>query len=135
MLVSGFASAQTDKYTSAMNKGVTMLDSARDEQSFLAAANYFERGANVETKQWLPIYYVAYANLFSGLTSQDQSKKDAIFDKALEQVSKAEAMSANNSEIFTLKGFAQFMKMSLDPPSRLGLIWEVNAALAQAKAI
>ena len=135
MLVSGFVSAQTDKYTTAMKKGVTMLDSARDEQSFLAAANYFERIANVETKQWLPIYYVAYANLFSGLTSQDQSKKDAIFDKALEQVSKAEAMSANNSEILTLKGFAQFMKMSLDPPSRLGLIGEANAALAQAKAI
>ncbi|MDB5119262.1 MAG: hypothetical protein JWN56_480 [Sphingobacteriales bacterium] len=114
MLISGFASAQTDKYTTAMKKGVAMLDSARDEQNFLAAANYFERVANVETKQWLPTYYAAYANLFTALTSADQSKKDAIFDKVLDQVNKADGISTNNSEILALKGFAQYMKMSVD---------------------
>lgn len=135
MLVSGLVSAQTDKYTAAMKKGVAMLDSARDEQSFLAAANYFERVANVETTQWLPTYYAAYANLYTALTSADQSKKDGMYDKVLDLMNKADGISANNSEILALKGYAQFMKMSVDPPSRLGLIGEANAALAKAKAI
>ena len=135
LLVSGFASAQNEKYTASMKKGVSMLDSAKGSEKFLAAANHFERIANVEAKQWLPIYYAAYANLYSALTSPDRSAQDAMYDKVLEQVGKAEAIDANNSEILALKGYAQFMKMSVDPPARLGLIGEANAALAKAKAI
>lgn len=135
VLISGIASAQNEKYTAAMKKGTAMLDSAKDEQSFLAAANYFERIAGVETKQWLPNYYAAYANLVSALTSPDQSKKDGMFDKVLDEVSKADAIEPNNSEIYALKGYAQFMKMTINPQARLGLIGEANTSFAKAKAL
>lgn len=135
LLMSTRLFAQTDAYQSAMKKGLDLLSASQSSENFIAAANHFERIANAETKQWLPIYYSAYANLTVGLLSQDQTLKDQYFDKALTQVEHADAISVDNSEIYTLKGYAQFMKMSVDPQNRFSLIGEANASLGKAKQL
>ncbi len=133
---SGLIYAQTDKYTAVMQKGMTLLDSAKNTEDLLAVSNHFERIAGVETKQWLPTYYEAYANLRSGFLTNDNDKKDVFFDKALVQIDKSEAISANNSEIYALKGYIQFMKMSVDPQNRaMEMIGIATTSLEKAKAL
>jgi hypothetical protein len=127
--------AQTGAYQAAMKKGLEQFAAANTPEDFIGAANYFERIANAEPKQWLPVYYSAYANLRAGLLSQDKTQKDEYFDKALAQVDQADGISANNSEIYTLLGYCQYMKMSVDPQSRLELIAETQSSLEKAKQL
>jgi len=131
--LTGFA--QADKYTLAMQKGLTTIDSAKTTEDYTSAANYFERIATAESKQWLPIYYVAFNNLHAALVgNQNGETKDAIYDKALAAVDKADALAPNNSEIYALKAYIIFMKMSVSPQARAMTMIPQSAALAE-KAI
>jgi tetratricopeptide (TPR) repeat protein len=108
-----------EKLNLALQKGLVMIDSAKGEQGFQDAANYFERIASAEQKQWLPAYYTAFCQLHTALLGkQNMETKDAIYDKALTFVEKADAIIPDNSEIYALKGYIVFMKMSLAPQSR-----------------
>jgi hypothetical protein len=137
ILVSGtIANAQTEKYAAAMQKGLTSLDSSKNSEDFQATANLFERISQVEKTQWLPVYYAAYANLIAGILVKENSMKDLLFDKSLEQIGKADSISKDNSEIFTVMGYAQFMKMSVDPQARaMEMIGMANGYLDKAKAL
>jgi tetratricopeptide (TPR) repeat protein len=127
--------AQADKYTSAMQKGITTIDSAKTADDYTNAANYFERIATAEQKQWLPNYYVAFANLHAALVGNQQAEiKDAIYDKAMAAAEKADALSPNNSEIYALKAYIVFMKMSVSPQARAMTMIPQSAVLAE-KAI
>jgi hypothetical protein len=135
LLTNSTAFAQSEAYQVAMKKGIEQLSSAKTSENFVATANHFERIANAESKYWMPLYYSAYANLVAGLVSQDPEEKDQYFDKALGQIEKASAISPDNSEIYTVKGYAQFMKMSIDPQGRFSLIGDSNASLGKAKQL
>lgn len=131
--LTGFA--QADKFAAAMQKGMTTIDSAKTSDDYLNAANYFERIAAAEQKQWLPNYYVALGNLHAAmLGNQPGEAKDAIYDKAMTFIDKAEALMPNNSEIYALKAYVVFMKMSVSPQARAMTMIPQSAALAE-KAI
>ena len=111
--------AQADKYTSAMQKGIATSDTAKTAENFTNAANYFERIATAEQKEWLPNYYAAFNHLHSALTgTQSGEVKDAIYDKAMVFVDKADALAPNNSDIYALKAYIVFMKMAVSPQAR-----------------
>jgi hypothetical protein len=133
--LSSYAQTSTDKFKIGMLKGLEELQKANQPDEFLKTANYFERVAQAESKQWLPAYYAAYANLMTGLMGSDKKVQDQYFDKALQQIVQADALAANNSEILALKGYIQFMKMSIDPQARLSLMAESSASLGKAKAL
>ena len=135
ILMSSQLLAQSGNYQTAMKKGLDLLSAAKTPENFIAAANHFERIANGESKQWLPVYYSAYAHLTAGLLSQDNSLKDQYFDMALKQIELAQAVLPDNSEIFALQGYCQFMKMSVDPQSRFSLIADARASLEKAKQL
>jgi len=131
--LTGFA--QADKFTAAMQKGVTTIDSAKTSDDFLNAANYFERIAAAEQKQWLPNYYVALGNLHAAmLGSQTGEVKDEIYDKAMSFIDKAEVLMPNNSEVYALKAYIVFMKMAVSPQARAMTMIPQSAAFAE-KAI
>ncbi|MET0299732.1 MAG: hypothetical protein ABW036_08220 [Flavitalea sp.] len=138
LFVSIFAAAQSsDKFNSAMQKGILMLDSARNSEDFTANANYFERIATAEAGEWLPKYYSAYALLMSANAGrQDNDTKDVIYDKAFDLAEKAAKIKPDNSEILTLQGYIVFMKVSLAPQARaMTLIPKSGALLEKAIAI
>ncbi|RXF67801.1 hypothetical protein [Arcticibacter tournemirensis] len=126
--------AQSEKYKSAMGKGLQLLQTAKDPDSFAAAANHFERIAKVENTHWLPSYYASYCNLIAGLLGKKENM-DLLLDKALVQISKADSLSADNSEIYTVKGYIEFMKMSVDPMNRLAFMKSAAASLDKAIAL
>lgn len=125
---------QSEKYQQAIGKGLQQLQSAKSPDEFTAAANQFERIAKVENKQWLPSYYAAYSNLVAGLTGKKENM-DALLDKALVQISQADAIAPQNSEIYTVKGYIEFMKMSVDPMSRMSFMESASASLDKAIAL
>ena len=127
--------AQTDKFTTAMQKGLNLIDSAKTADDYTAAGNYFERIATAEQKQWLPQYYVAFNNLHAALMGkQDAETKDAIYDKAMLYAEKANTLMPNNSEVYALQAYITFMKMAVAPQARAMSMIPKATALAD-KAI
>jgi tetratricopeptide (TPR) repeat protein len=126
-----------DKYTAAMQKGMALIDSANTPEQFTSAANFFERVAATETKQWLPQYYAAFCNMHVALIGkQDNDTKDALYDKAMSYAEKADAIKPANSEILVLEGYITFMKMSVFSQQRaMSMIPKANALLGKAMAI
>lgn len=97
---------QNDKYTAAMQKNISGLDSAfKNPPAMLALANGFNRIGEAEKSQWLPFYYAAFCQV-SYAYMQLQDNKDQVDDiaaKATEYLNKADALNPNNSEISCVK--------------------------------
>lgn len=133
--LNSFAQRASEKFQMGMKKGLEMLGSAKGTDGFTTTANYFERIAQAEAKEWTPFYYAAYSNLVAGLISADKATKDKYLDKALAEVEQADGLSPNNSEIYALKGYVQYIKLSIDPQGRLAMMSASAASLAKAKAL
>jgi hypothetical protein len=133
--MNSFAQTSNEKFQQAVLKGRELLKNAKGPEDFVKSANYFERVAQAESKEWLAPYYAAYSNLVAGLTSTDNAVKDQYWDRALIEVDQAAALSNNNSEIYALKGYIQYMKLSVDPQNRLSFMTESAESLATAKSL
>jgi len=133
--LNSFAQDNNPKLDEAIKKGLDMINSAKAAEDLMKSANYFERIAQVESKAWLPQYYAAYSNLSAGLESADKKVKDQLWDKALQEIEQANNLSPENSEIYALKGYLEYMKLSIDPQSRLNYMGQSAASLEQAKKI
>ena len=111
--------AQSDKYVNAMKTNIGMLDSMMANKNSIEVANNFERIANAEKTQWLPYYYAAYCTIIHSYTEQDNSKKDAIADKAQQLLDKADSLlGKENSETDVIKSMIATAHMMVDPQSR-----------------
>jgi hypothetical protein len=135
MSISSYAQTSSEKFQSAIKKGLEQMATSKTSDEFLKNANYFERVGQVESKEWLAPYYAAYNNLIAGIMIKDDDSKDLFFDKAEKEIDQANLLSSNNSEIYALTGYIQFMKMSVDPKTRYGMISQADASLAKAKEI
>lgn len=131
LIVYGTAYAQ-NSYEAAMGTALQSLSQAKQPNDFATLANRFEQISNTVTDQWTPLYYAAYCQLVAGISQQQPANKDSYFDKALQLVANADTRASENSEIYALKGYALFMKMSVDPQNRLDLIGQAEAALDHA---
>jgi hypothetical protein len=130
-----FSQSNNPKLEQALTKGLDMIKAAKGSEDFLKSANYFERIAQVETKAWMPQYYAAYSNLIAGVEDPDNKLKDQLWDKGLLEIEQADRLSPENSEIYALKGYLEYMKLSIDPQSRLTYMGQSAASLAQAKRL
>jgi len=118
--------AQSDKYVQAVQKSLTLLDSAKTTADLQAASAAFERIGDAEKTQWIPYYYAALAQVRAGF-SDKTADKDVLAGKALELVNKAEAVETN-SELYTIRHMAATLQMTVDPMSR----WQTYGAQAAA---
>jgi hypothetical protein len=135
LLIAGNMLAQSNsKFEKTMVKQIDLLDKAKAGTDFVNAANAFERIANAETKEWLPLYYQSYALVLSANDEKDNVKKDAVLDKALEIANKADKLSPDNSEIVTLQSWITSMKIGIDPATR-GQKLGMEAGMLTAHAI
>lgn len=122
-------------YEEGMKKGIDMVDKASDLQSAMDAANYFERITQT-SKEWLPLYYAAYASLKAGFYDKEPAKKDEWYQKGISLIENAKKIKSQDSELLAMEGYLRLMYISNDPmkraqeqtPAAIGL-------LEQAKAI
>ena len=102
-----------------MKSNIAMLDSMMVKSNNVELANNFERIADAEKTQWLPYYYAALATVSGAYTEKDNSKKDALADKAQQLIDKAEAiLGKENSETDVVKSMIATAHMMVDPQTR-----------------
>jgi len=127
--------AQSDKYVSAMKTNIALMDSMMVKANGAELANNFERIADAEKTQWLPYYYAALATVSGAYTEKDNSKKDALADKAQQLIDKAEAiLGKDNSETNVIKSMIATAHMMVDPQNRWQQYGQTSAEnIAKAK--
>ncbi|MCY7422635.1 MAG: hypothetical protein LH478_12935 [Chitinophagaceae bacterium] len=117
VLLAGSINAQSDKFKQAMETNIAALDAAKSPADLQNAAASFERIANAEKTQWLPFYYAAIANIWRGFSAPNEEKDD-IATQAENLLAKAEALDANNAEIYIAKNMTSTIHMIVDPQTR-----------------
>lgn len=107
-------------YEKAMKQQIEALEAASTQAEYLAVANAFERIAQKETTEWLPLYYASYSYLNVGSVDRSMSldEKDKYFAKASEIADKAAEIREDHSEITALKGYITMAKLSADAANR-----------------
>lgn len=118
IILIGNIKADEDKYVTAMKKNLEKLDSLSDLNSFLDAANNFERIALAEKDKWLPYYYGSYLYVIASYIDTIKEKKDSYLDKADQMITIADSLHPQESEIYTLKGMSAQSRLSIDPMNR-----------------
>ena len=136
--------SQSEKFIKAMEPKVAALDTTHNIEALKDLANAFERIGDAEKTQWLPYYYAALSNINIGnmLMAKTQgmggnaSELDPIADRAEQLLSKAEALSKDNSEIYVIKKMIASLRMMGDPMTRyMTQLPIATEALATAKKI
>ena len=105
-------------YQPAMEKSIAMLQEANDPAALTDVANRFERIAKAEKDQWLPRYYTAYAYIRQANQSETTAQKDEYLNIAQQHLDQAMALQSEESELMTLQGYLQMIRVSIDPASR-----------------
>ncbi len=106
------------KYMAVMERNVAMIDTATTNTTYSVANNTFERIANANPTEWLPIYYQAYCTVLMGMKQETPALKDEYFDKAEALINRADEISPDNSEIVVVQSWISSMKIGVDPSTR-----------------
>ncbi len=117
-VISISSKAGDPKYMAVMERNVAMLDSATEITTYSVANNTFERIANANPTEWLPLYYQAFCTVMIGMKQETPAKKDEYFDKAEAIINRADEISPDNSEIVVIQSWVNSMKISIDPMTR-----------------
>lgn len=120
-----------------MKQNISQLDSVTMKNNATELMNSFQRIAEAEKDQWLPYYYAAYLSALQGIMTTDNSKKDAIADKAESLLAKAEeVLGKENSEMYVVESLIATTRMTADPQSRYMTFGpQIAAALGKAKEL
>lgn len=118
VLIFSFSYADDDKYTKAMRKNISEIDSAQTVEKLINTANKFERIALAEKDKWLPYYYASFLYTLASFSDTLNEKKDGYLDYADKFAAAADSLEQNNSEIYTLKGMIAQARMQIDPMNR-----------------
>jgi hypothetical protein len=134
------ATAQSEKYTKAMQDKVAAVDTLRNTQGLLDLSAAFERIGDAEKTQWLPYYYAALAQVNAaymiGMDNLKADKTDPMADKAEALLNKAEVLQKDHSEIFVVKKMIANLRMLVDPMNRYMTYGpQAQQALEKAKAL
>ncbi len=131
LFFTGMLTAQS-RYESGMSKGLEQFKSAKTVEDMQATSAFFERIGEAEKDKWLPYYYAAQSNYYTGWMDP-KADKDKVAEKCKELVTKAEGIESNNSEIFCLRQMIAVMQMTVDPMARYQTYGtEARNALANA---
>lgn len=142
--IAGHLHAQMpEKFTKAMEALVPAVDTTTSPEGFTALAHSFERIAEAEKNQWLPYYYAALCHTNAGLMmtggnvmAAHADKTDPIALKAEKLLAKAEELSKDNSEIYTVRKMMLTLRMMGDVMNRFMQYGpEAATALEKAKAL
>jgi hypothetical protein len=118
LLFATFVMADDQKYIQTMSKNIEALYSAHTAEQYQNVINTFDRIGNAEKTKWEPYYYSAFGYLMIANMETDLTKKDQWLDQASVAISKASAINSNESEIVSLDGFTQMLRVTVDPASR-----------------
>jgi hypothetical protein len=120
VLFSIAATAQSEKYTSAMKANLTKFDSAKTVADYEGIAAALIRIGDAEKTQWLPYYWAGIALSTAGWIDQ-KIDKDAMATRIIALCDKADALTMDNNdkaEILAVRNMAATQQMIVDPQTR-----------------
>jgi len=79
------------------------------------AVALFERIAQAEEDEWIPLYHAANVLISTQFRIQDLTQRNAMLEKAKGIIAEAHQRSENNSELTTLEGLLYTGYVSMDP--------------------
>ena len=126
LVLISFAGFSQTGYEKAMKDGLDSLKNIKSLNDFQTVANYFERIANAEPKEWLPGYYAAYCYIILSFKEQDAAKKTNLVTKSENLVNQLLKINPDESEIYALQGMLYQAYIQIDPQN--------NAPVYAAKA-
>ncbi len=132
MLFLGAVNGQT-AFEEGMIKGLAQYKEATTVEEMQAAATFFEEVGDTLKDKWLPYYYAAHATILATkMVTKPNKDKAAEVINAL--IAKAEALEADNSELYCLKQIVTTMQITVNPMIRWQSYGEIAAeAIANAK--
>lgn len=98
LLISAATLAQTD-YDKGMRKAFDLWEA----NNWTEAEQLFERIAAVESREWLPNYYIAQMNSLKTWGEKDPQKVKAQLDKAQEYLNTAMGLSKDNADLLVMQ--------------------------------
>lgn len=109
--------------TSVVNKqleiAVTALDEVKSPADWQLVRGRFERLSVVDQANWLPLYYLAYADIMLSFRASSADEKMKYMDNASTCLEKIKSVKVTDpvalSEIATLRGFWYFAQMAINP--------------------
>ena len=130
MSLAGFSN---ETYQKAMSQSIEKLFQATTISEYVEIANQFERIAQIEKAEWLPLYYASYGYIMISFQETDNEKKDAYLDQAQKFLDQALAIDPKESELHMLQGFLYPSRINIDPMTR-GMMYmeKMNTALDKA---
>ena len=134
LTISLHAKATDSKYIEVMSKNIDAVYKAQTADEIQKAVNAFDRIANAEREKWEPLYYSAFGNIMLANQESDGVKKDSYLDLALASIEKAKLIKPDDSEIVTMEGFVQMIRVTVDPAAR-GQKYSSKAFEAYQKAL
>lgn len=134
VLVSLFSICYSNEaYQKAMSQSIENLFHSATISDYIEVANQFDRIAQIEKTEWLPLYYAAYSYIMISYQEPDNAKKDTYLDQAQKYLDQAMAIDPKESELYMLQSFLYPMRINIDPMSR-GMLYigKMNEALDKA---
>ncbi len=113
-----FKATANDRYTESMQINIQAVYTAKTIEELQSAVNAFERIGDAEKNKWEPFYYASFGYVMMASREKEAQKKDAYLDLSLTVLEKAKAINPAESEIVTVEGFVQMMRVTVDPASR-----------------
>lgn len=113
------ATQTTSPYHAAMEKHIKMLEQeGHTIASYQQLCATFERIANTETDQWLPLYYASMGYISMAFQEKDLDKVDEWGEKALITIAKMNERNPVKSEVLVLQAMLSYALIKVDLMSR-----------------
>lgn len=129
-----FSQSLASNYDSAMLACIKQIYSSRTQEEYQASINMFERIALKEQDHWEPHYYAAFGYIMLAIQASEPDQKDGYLDQADNKITDAMELSPDNVELLALKGFADMIRITVDPPSR-GAKYSMQSMASLQKAL
>jgi hypothetical protein len=137
MLISTLVMGGDETYYQKMGETLSGFSTCTSVEDYQNLANKFRVIANVETEEWLPLYYEAQCyimiSFMNGLSAQE---KDAYLEKASSILDQMNEMAPHEAEIKVLEAFYLTGSLVVNPPQRaMNTTPLIHSAIAKALAM
>jgi len=99
------------KFEQGMQQAFKLMTENKNDE----ASNMLERIASAEPMNWLPPYHIALLKARTSFTMTDKSKQEAQIKLAEDFIATADALSANNSEVYVVMAMINTAKIVANP--------------------
>jgi hypothetical protein len=133
VLFFSIAGGQNLSDSTAYNKGLMMIDSAKTVPEYKDAASYFDALSTGKPNEWLAPLYSGLCYILASRAEPEGKLKDELCDKAQLYIDSANSRHADNSESAALQAFLYQTRIEVSPMER-GLDYSIKADAEIKKA-